>query len=62
MTVKTLADQTGLQLHLLYRTCKMLGIKKKIVDYGYTQMLVYDLTPEEIISVVKNYKYGKYEK
>lgn len=59
MTVKTLADQTGLQLHLLYRTCKMLGIKKKIVDFGYTQMLCYDLTHEETLLIVKNYKYRK---
>lgn len=59
MTVKTLADKSGLRLHVLYRTCKKLGIRKKIVDFGYTQMLVYDLTHEEIISVVKNYKYRK---
>jgi len=60
MTVKTLADQTGLQLHLLYRICKKLGIKKRNVDFGYTYMLCYDLTHEETLQIIEKYK--DYEK
>ena len=56
MTVKTLADKSGLRLHVLYRTCKKLGIRKKIVDFGYTQMLVYDLTHEETLLIIETYK------
>lgn len=56
MTVKTLADQTGLQLHLLYRICKKLGIKKRNVDFGYTYMLCYWLTHEETLLIIETYK------
>ena len=56
MTVKTLADQTGLQLHLLYRVCKKLGIKKRNVDFGYTYIFCYDLTHEETLLIIENYE------
>ena len=46
--VSVAARRLGLEERLVYHYCKKLGLKKKLVDYGWTKRFTYDITEEHL--------------